>query len=343
MRIEGRTTGFKKMAACLSATLLLLVASPAIAQDGPRGTLDASNLGGTPSTLYQGNFFSYLWWAQTFVAGRSGALVSAQATLFKFTIGDPPTQPFDMEIRRVDDHGAPWGPPLASTTIPASAVTSMGPIPGSLVTGIFDQAAEVTAGERYALVLSTRSPASYAISFDELNRYEEGQVWLQFDPLGQFGPPYAWTSTGFDMIFATYIEDAVPFSTFTPSVTIHRALGIEESLRFEARLALGDTTNGIDPAAEGLTLSLNDYVLRVPPKAIRQRAPGTYLYTGPMGEMPGVVSIAAVGDDAYKVLIKASDSDLKQIANPVDVSLAIGDDNGSQRLTAKVLGPVAEQ
>src|SRR5215208_5493991 len=111
---------------------------------------------------------------------------------------------------------SPVGERLASTTIPASAVSAVGPIPGSLVTGVFSDPATVEAGQPYALVLKTTSSANYgvAISTTEVGSpYEGGMMRYQFDPFGEFGAPSEWFSgESIDMIFAIYVTqpDTMP-------------------------------------------------------------------------------------------------------------------------------------
>jgi len=191
------------------AVLLAVFAGGALAETAPQGSLDANNLDATPSTAGQLSLSRYYAIGQTFTAVNSGELTSAQALLFLYAIGTPPTEPFTMEITNVDASGAPVGEPLASTTIPASAVSAVGPIPGSLVTGVFSDPATVEAGQQYALVLKTRSFANYAVAISTTevgSPYEGGIMPYQFDPFGEFGGPSEWfRGESIDMIFAIYV------------------------------------------------------------------------------------------------------------------------------------------
>jgi hypothetical protein len=136
-------------------------------------------------------------------------------TLFLFAIGTPPTEPFTMEIKNVDASGAPVGEALASTTVPMSEVTSVGPDPGSLATGVFSEPASVVAGQQYAIVLTTYDSRNVAVAVDSVNggSYGGGVMGWQFDPFGQFGTPSQWFMyETFDAIFAVYVTPPGPTS-----------------------------------------------------------------------------------------------------------------------------------
>jgi hypothetical protein len=174
---------------------------------------DVDNLAATAATDYAPCLMRSYPIAQTFTAGRSGNLVYAQVALFFYEIGVHPSSPITMEVRRTDSTGGPFGPVLATTTIPASAVTSVAPAPGSVVTGAFADPAFLIAGSRYAIKLTTTDPFCYAISTDQAGSYSAGASWGGWEP-GWMSP--TWNQSWRDLLFATYIGDP---DTTSPAIT----------------------------------------------------------------------------------------------------------------------------
>jgi hypothetical protein len=176
--------------AAAAATVILpaTLSGPASAA---AGTLDQSQLqtGGT-ATLEK----SYPL-AQTFTAGRTGELDRVDLLLVVFS----GTEPLTLSLRTVAQVG---GPPtdtvLAQTVIPAAQVVEQ---PGT-TTARFSAPAQVTAGQQYALVLTTdhEPPDPTQISW----RMAPGAPYSGGS--GFTTPPASsWTAAGWDAAFATYV------------------------------------------------------------------------------------------------------------------------------------------
>jgi hypothetical protein len=305
----------------------------------PQGTLDANNLGAEQLSTTQLALSSGSPLAQTFTPTRSGELTSAQVTMFLFTPGDPPTDPISLEIADLNGDGYPVEPALATAVIPASAVTAKQPAPGvppnpaSLVTGAFNTPAAVVAGHHYALVLRTTSSLNYAVSLADGSSYPEGTVL--------FGSQYVaggWFQiSSYDMIFATYIGAPVTsFGTFSPIVGIDRNGKKPARLQAGAAFSLGEGSDGLSPATEDITLSVNGYSLTVPAGEVGDLGNGRYAYVGTISGAQVVLALKEVRPLNYLIGVQVLDSGLPPLANPLQVALTIGNDTGAAQISAKI-------
>src|SRR5215213_8887946 len=91
--------------------------------------------------------------AQTFTAGLSGGLDRVDLALAQASI--PSVGPLTVEIRNVDDSGAPGTDVLASIDVPAESVPIGGNDALAFVEVQFDSPADVAAGGQYAIVAYT--------------------------------------------------------------------------------------------------------------------------------------------------------------------------------------------
>ena len=317
----------------LTAGLVLANTGAVAAQ--PIGVLDASNLVATPSASSQGPLYQYFAWAETFTALHTGQLTGAQVDLFLFAVGTPPADPFTVEVRDLDTTGNPsTGPALASAIVPASAVTSIGPLPGTLVTVTFDQPPIVTAGQQYALVLTSHSSTSFAVSFDDTASYPGGNIRGQFDPFGQFGPPGTWFDYGsLDLIFAVYVHTTTPFASYTPTARTAR-IGTQNRLTVDATFRLGVASNGISPIAEGLSVDVNGVAIVVPPNAFRRGSAKELEYNQSVGGNRVLVSLDTERPGCYHLHATLTGGFNPPVA-PQTVTLTIGDDRGQATATTR--------
>jgi hypothetical protein len=146
--------------------------------------------------------------SQTFTAGITGKLDQADLKLHKQ--GTPPPV-VNVEIRSTSA-GKPTATVLASSTIPASAVTT--DAAGAFASATFATPASVTAGTQYALVAwSTGASANdYAWSDQTTgNPYAGGAEFISSDPVP---PGSGWSEfVGVDFAFKTYVTPAAADNT----------------------------------------------------------------------------------------------------------------------------------
>jgi hypothetical protein len=142
---------------------------------------------------------------QTVTAGLSGTLDHVELDLGKNALAEP-TLPLNVEIRNVEAGGEPGTTVLASSTVPASSVTTT----EAWVPIVFALPAHVEAGKRYAIVFYTLGAGQYAEGIGNGNPYPAGSSWYSMTR-----PPTAWTS--FSSVgaytFKTYVTVA-PLPTF---------------------------------------------------------------------------------------------------------------------------------
>jgi hypothetical protein len=154
-------------------------------------------------------------WAQTFTAGRSGALDRVELALVKTsdTVG-----PLIVEIRNVDVGGAPGTDTdvLASAEVPAASVPTGGIPALEFVPVRFESPAEVTAGIQYAIVAYTDGSDVYDWGRAGADLYAGGSPYLSFE-----WPPTDWSpEQNDDLAFKTFVLSAdttAPTSTATPA------------------------------------------------------------------------------------------------------------------------------
>ncbi len=202
-----------KWVAAASATVLAMLVTAPLAS---AGTQDQSQTRAEQRRPFGGPHA-----AQTFTEGRTGSL-----DLVEVVIDRDCERTFDVrvEIRTVSADGQPTSDVIAGETVPAEQV----PFPSQRVSVVLDPSAEVTAGTKYAIVLSaqesycedppavpgglpTQRPAYWwsGATGDGLGRprfpgspYAGGQGWTRYGGA-------AWQAVeNFDFAFTTYVVDA---------------------------------------------------------------------------------------------------------------------------------------
>lgn len=109
-------------------------------------------------------------------------------------------------------------------------------------------------------------------------------------------------------------------------------------LQFNSSFVLSSTaSNGIHPETEPVKLQAGPFIATIPAgsfKAHGDRFGRFYSYEGDIDGVSLKVKIAQTGALRYSVQVEAQGARLSGIANPVQVSLGIGDDAGLTSLTA---------
>jgi hypothetical protein len=198
----GRVSRIFVVASAALAALLLGAAASASA-----GTLDQQQTNSGNSIALTTDQSG----AQTFTAGISGMLDQADLKLFK---QDTPPPFVTVEIRNTSA-GSPGATVLATSTIPASAV-STNSVVGAFASATFAAPASVIAGVQYALVAWSPGGGggAYYWLFDQGDPtpYAGGMQWgtnepVPPSPVGSWGPNY-----NNDYAFKTYVVPTPPSS-----------------------------------------------------------------------------------------------------------------------------------
>jgi hypothetical protein len=131
-------------------------------------------------------------------------------------------------------------------------------------------------------------------------------------------------------------EAPQPFAAFEADVDID----IEDGeLELMTKFKLGPGSNGIDPTKEPVSLQVKGgsgaYSLTIPPGSFKKDRSG-FSFQGTVDRVRLRASIRTVRDGAFEFELENERANFKGFANPVTVSLVIGDGGGSQTVKAKI-------
>ncbi len=186
-----------------STTTTTTVPGHTIDQQLPAGTvsatLDVARCPSSSTTEYQA--------AQTFTAGRTGTLDQVSVALRRSSSAS--WAPVAVRIETVGADGKPTGTALGTGDYDGPGVTSSGVVDLPL-----DSPAAVTAGTKYALVLSESSCATPAPAngwvvdgmMGATDNYAGGQAWLRTIPSTSGWRPGVGAGTYLDLFFATWVR-----------------------------------------------------------------------------------------------------------------------------------------
>jgi hypothetical protein len=148
-------------------------------------------------------------WAQTFTAEHSGPLTKA-----RFYIATDSVVSLEVSIHAVDGSGLPTGPALATTTlsdIPARPSMSFTPLADNFVDASFASAAQVTAGQFYALAVKIVAGTEFSILQSSTSDPCAGTAFKDEDVNGTWE---VYESNDIDLTMAVFVGD--PETTTPP-------------------------------------------------------------------------------------------------------------------------------
>lgn len=110
----------------------------------------------------------------------------------------------------------------------------------------------------------------------------------------------------------------------------------DDEFKMTATFTLGSGSNGIDPLKEAVTVQVGTYSTTIPSGSFKQRK-GRFVFEGTINgvQLEAVLRSLILGND-YELRIEGNGADLTGTKNPVTVSVTIGDDGGSESITAKI-------
>jgi len=128
-----------------------------------------------------------------------------------------------------------------------------------------------------------------------------------------------------------------PFAAFNLKVEID----IEDGeVEVWADFTLGGGSNGLDLPKELVSLEVKGgtgaYSVIIPPGSFKKDGSGRFTFQGTISKVKLEASIRPLRDGAFAFEVQTEDANLKGFANPVTVSLTIGDDGGSRTVRAKI-------
>jgi hypothetical protein len=130
----------------------------------------------------------------------------------------------------------------------------------------------------------------------------------------------------------------VPFSSFTAQLVL--STGKTPGFALNANFTLGTTSDGIHPLTDAVTLNIASYTVMIPAGSFHQlwnspQAP--YAFDGTInGTKLGLV-ILAYGSNKYQLSAAGAPVNFTGVANPVPVSITIGNDAGNASVNAFIV------
>ncbi|HUZ92181.1 MAG TPA: YncE family protein [Methylocella sp.] len=129
----------------------------------------------------------------------------------------------------------------------------------------------------------------------------------------------------------------VPFSAFSAKLAFdldHKPN--HDAFRLMSHFTLGQSSNGIDPVTEPVTLRLGSFTTIIPAGSFMGKNFGPFAFHGMIGGVDLHVEIEPTGAKRYDLMAEARDANLTGTTNPVPVTLVIGDDSGTVSVKADI-------
>jgi hypothetical protein len=130
----------------------------------------------------------------------------------------------------------------------------------------------------------------------------------------------------------------VPFAALAAQVAL--SIGLEEQndafTISHATFILGDSSDGIAPPTEAVTLRIGTVSLTIPPGSFHPTSAGAFAFAGVIDGVTLQVTLTPLTRATFALEASGAGATLRGIAVPVPVGLTIGDDSGSTTL------PIAE-
>ena len=138
-----------------------------------------------------------------------------------------------------------------------------------------------------------------------------------------------------ERVFAA--ETHRPFATFNAKVDID----IEDGeIDMTATFTLGAGSNGFDPPKEAVSLQVTGgtgaYSVTIPAGAFKAEKGGAFKFQGTINRVKLDASIRPARGGAFEFEVETEGANLKGFANPVTLTLIIGDDGGSRAVRAEI-------
>jgi hypothetical protein len=133
-----------------------------------------------------------------------------------------------------------------------------------------------------------------------------------------------------------------PFAALTASLELKFAPRIDDTFDLQSNFTLSTASDGIDPLTEDVTLELTgetgSFTTTIPADSFTRDKKGRFEFKGEVDGVKLDATLTPLGSQQYAFTAAGKQADLSGIANPVTVTLTIGDDRGSITVTATVRG-----
>jgi hypothetical protein len=134
----------------------------------------------------------------------------------------------------------------------------------------------------------------------------------------------------------------VPFAAFKAALAIEFGKTFNtDAFELLSEFTLGQKSNGIYPPMEPVTLSVGTFTTIIPAGSFKGTGFGPFYFIGPVNGVNLEALIAPTGAKRFSFAAAAQKASLAGTANPVPVTLTIGDDSGTTTANAAIFGPLA--
>jgi hypothetical protein len=127
---------------------------------------------------------------------------------------------------------------------------------------------------------------------------------------------------------------SVPFSSLSAELVVTG--GQRPAFALNANFGLGAASTGINPPVQPVTLRVGTYTATIPAGSFKQLASGrgatVWAFNGTIGGASLALDILSLGNNSYQ--FGAGATPVNVTANPVPVSLSIGNNSGSTSVNA---------
>jgi uncharacterized repeat protein (TIGR03803 family) len=103
-----------------------------------------------------------------------------------------------------------------------------------------------------------------------------------------------------------------------------------------SEITLGTASNGINPPAERVTLTVGTFTMTIPPGSFQGTGYGPFHFVGTIDGVLLQVGFVPTGAKRYAFTAVAENASLTGTTNPVTVTLTIGDDTGTTSIKARI-------
>jgi hypothetical protein len=141
----------------------------------------------------------------------------------------------------------------------------------------------------------------------------------------------------FGTVTEAVFAETQPFAAFKAEVDID----IEDGeLELTSTFSGGPGSNGIDPVKQAVSLQLKGgsgaYSVTIPAGSFITDRSGRFVFQGTIDRVRLSASIRRLREGDFEFVLDNERANLKEFANPVTVSLAIGSHGGSVAVNAKI-------